>query len=140
MDEIGFGKYRATRCNAGTRGGVCKRQLAELFGIPQVETSCLLVQKRTGTGGTGGAAAAAEIPAVFTQAPLAQLLGLGVLSKLNYLLFFVSLLLALASLDRCKLLRPGLLLSLFIGLLIASPYLVWLLDSLDDEAAEEADA
>jgi 4-amino-4-deoxy-L-arabinose transferase-like glycosyltransferase len=66
---------------------------------------------------------------------LGILLGLGVLSKLNYLLFFTALLLALASLDRCKLLHPGLLLSLVIGLLIASPYLLWVIDSLDAAGA-----
>ena len=55
--------------------------------------------------------------------------------KRGLVITVLSLLLALASLDRCKLLRPGLLLSLFIGLLIASPYLVWLLDSLDAAGA-----
>jgi 4-amino-4-deoxy-L-arabinose transferase-like glycosyltransferase len=66
---------------------------------------------------------------------LGILLGLGVLAKLNYLLFFTALLLALASLDRCKLLRPGLLLSLFIGMMVASPYLLWVVDNPDAAGA-----
>ena len=61
---------------------------------------------------------------------LGLLLGLGALSKPNYLLFVVALLLALGSVNRGLLVRPALLLTLGVAVLIAGPYLFWLRDSI----------
>ncbi|CDZ78638.1 hypothetical protein BN59_02950 [Legionella massiliensis] len=59
---------------------------------------------------------------------LGCIIGIGFLSKFNYLLFFAILFISAVSIAefRAKLLSPYLLLTLFVSLLIASPYIFWL--------------
>jgi 4-amino-4-deoxy-L-arabinose transferase-like glycosyltransferase len=54
------------------------------------------------------------------------LVGLGTLSKLNYLFFLAALVLSLYSLDRRLILRPAFLLSLLIAAVLVSPYALWM--------------
>ena len=67
MDEIGLRKHGTARRNAGARRRVFHCKPAKLRGIRQIEAPGLLIEEGTGPGGTGRAAAAAEIPAVFPQ-------------------------------------------------------------------------
>ena len=67
MDEIGLRKHGTARRDAGARRRVFHCKPAERRRIRQVETPGLLIEEGTGPGGTGRAAAAAEIPAVFPQ-------------------------------------------------------------------------
>lgn len=61
---------------------------------------------------------------------LGCVMGIGFLSKFNYLLFlFIVFISALSLQDyRRKLLNPGMLLTLSVGFIIASPYILWLLE------------
>ncbi|HHF7345866.1 TPA: glycosyltransferase family 39 protein [Legionella feeleii] len=56
------------------------------------------------------------------------IIGIGFLSKFNYLLFLSILLLSAISIDnyRIKLIHPGMLLTLVAALALASPYIFWL--------------
>ena len=54
------------------------------------------------------------------------LIGLGALSKPNYLFFLAALVLSLYSLDRRLILRPAFLLSLLIATVLVSPYALWM--------------
>jgi len=61
---------------------------------------------------------------------LGVLIGLGTLSKLNYLFFLAALVLSLYSLDRRLILRPAFLLSLLIAAVLVSPYALWMSETL----------
>jgi len=61
---------------------------------------------------------------------LGLLIGLGTLSKLNYLLFLAALMFSLYAVDRRLILRPALLLSLLIAAVLVSPYAVWMSENL----------
>ncbi len=57
---------------------------------------------------------------------LGLLIGLGTLSKLNYLFFLAALLLALFSIDRRLILRPTFVLSVVLAAVLLSPYAIWM--------------
>lgn len=72
-----------------------------------------------------GCAMAAGLPQPRHYLLLGLLMGLGTLSKLNYLFFLAALILALFSVDRRLILRPAFILSVVLAAALLIPYAIW---------------
>lgn len=74
--------------------------------------------------------APSRLPKIIWYLTFGIIIGIGFLSKFNYLLFLSILLLSAISIDnyRIKLIHPGMLLAFLTALALASPYIFWLFE------------